>query len=47
MLKPAKRQITIPIVENSAAFGVPSQLIGSSDDPEVDEQMRRAARSAL
>ena len=35
MLNPAKRQITIPIVENSAAFGVPSQLIGSSVIPRL------------
>ena len=33
MLKPAKRQITIPIVEHSARFGVPSQLIGSPVTP--------------
>ena len=33
MLKPAKRQITIAIVENSAVFGVPSQFTGSSTIP--------------
>jgi hypothetical protein len=30
MLKPAKRQMTITIVENSARSGVPSQATGSS-----------------
>ena len=33
MLNPAKRQMTIAIVENSAAFGVPSQRTGSSTRP--------------